>query len=225
MKKYGILIIMLLLLSGCASSKYTIRIVNNNGELLSSFEVASGGNINNIDEPSMDGYIFVSLLKDGVIYDKSSPIYEDMTLEASFVKVPEITNNYTISFDFGDEVKTQTVKEGDKVIEPVEPKKNKYKFLGLTVGLVIAGMNPTEAIEAIGKYVQHLHISDHGPLGDCLRIGNGRFQIVPFLAMLRKKRFDGTVTLELYRDAFEHAQELCEDWQRLDRLIARAQTL
>lgn len=90
---------------------------------------------------------------------------------------------------------------------------------------VRAGMNPTEAIEAIGKYVQHLHISDHGPLGDCLRIGNGRFQIVPFLAMLRKKRFDGTVTLELYRDAFEHAQELCEDWQRLDRLIARAQTL
>ena len=40
---------MLLLLSGCASKKYTIKIVNNNGELLSSFEVASGGNINNID--------------------------------------------------------------------------------------------------------------------------------------------------------------------------------
>ena len=130
MKKYGIFMIMLLLLSGCASKKYTIKIVNNNGELLSSFEVASGGNINNIDEPSMDGYIFVSLLKDGLIYDKSSPIYEDMTLEASFVKVPEITNNYTISFDFGDEVKTQTVKEGDKVIKPVDPKKNKYKFLG-----------------------------------------------------------------------------------------------
>lgn len=130
MKKYGIFMIMLLLLSGCASKKYTIKIVNNNGELLSSFEVASGGNINNIDEPSMDGYIFVSLLKDGLIYDKSSPIYEDMTLEASFVKVPEIANNYTISFDFGDEVKTQTVKEGDKVIKPVDPKKNKYKFLG-----------------------------------------------------------------------------------------------
>ncbi len=90
---------------------------------------------------------------------------------------------------------------------------------------VRAGMNPTEAIGAIGKFVQHLHISDNGPLGDCLRIGSGRFRIVPFLSLMRKKGFDGTVTLELYRDAFDHAQELCEDWQRLDRLIARAQTV
>lgn len=89
---------------------------------------------------------------------------------------------------------------------------------------VRAGMNPMEAVEAIGKNVQHLHISDHSPLGDCLRIGSGRFQTVPFLTLLRKKGFDGTVTLELYRDAFDHAQELCEDWQRLDRLIVRAQS-
>ena len=50
MKKIISLILIILLLSGCASRKYTIRIVNNNGELLSSFEVASGENINNIDD-------------------------------------------------------------------------------------------------------------------------------------------------------------------------------
>lgn len=88
---------------------------------------------------------------------------------------------------------------------------------------VRAGVNPTEAIESVGSHVRHLHISDHGPLGDCLRIGSGRFQVVPFLSLLQKKGFAGSVTLELYREAFDHAQQLCEDWQRLERLILRTQ--
>lgn len=88
---------------------------------------------------------------------------------------------------------------------------------------VRAQMNPSEAVDAVGKYIKHFHISDHGPLGDCLRIGKGRFQIVPFLSQLHKKGFDGSVTLELYRDAFETVQQLCEDWQRIDRLILRAE--
>lgn len=87
---------------------------------------------------------------------------------------------------------------------------------------VRSGMNPTEAVETVGKYIRHLHISDHGPLGDCLRIGKGRFQVVPFLTKLHEQGFNGSVTLELYRDAFDNVQQLCEDWQRIDRLIVRA---
>lgn len=88
---------------------------------------------------------------------------------------------------------------------------------------VRSNMNPTEAVAAIGKHIRHLHISDHGPLGDCLRIGKGRFQVVPFLTQLLAQGFHGSVTLELYRDAFDNAQQLCEDWQKINRLIARAE--
>ena len=87
---------------------------------------------------------------------------------------------------------------------------------------VRAGMDITEAVRAVGKHIVHVHISDHGGLGDCLRIGKGRFQIAPFLAALKQQGFDGTVTLELYREAFGSTAELAEDWQKLSRLIRNA---
>jgi len=88
---------------------------------------------------------------------------------------------------------------------------------------VRAGMLLDETVRSVGDHIVHVHMSDHGEKGDCLRIGEGRFQIVPFLAALRAKGFDGAVMLELYRDAFGGVQDLHEDWQRIGRLIARAE--
>ena len=88
---------------------------------------------------------------------------------------------------------------------------------------VRAGMNIEEAVRTVGSHIVHVHLSDHSDLGDCLRIGKGRFQVVPFLRSLRQQGFDGAVTLELYRDAFGSAAELAEDYQRIDRLIQRAE--
>ncbi|MBR5370812.1 MAG: sugar phosphate isomerase/epimerase [Oscillospiraceae bacterium] len=88
---------------------------------------------------------------------------------------------------------------------------------------VRAGMSLDETVRSVGDHIVHVHLSDHGEKGDCLRIGEGRFQIVPFLTALRAKGFDGAVMLELYRDAFGGVQDLHEDWQRIGRLIARAE--
>ena len=66
----------------------------------------------------------------------------------------------------------------------------------------------------------HMGNARGGALGDCLRIGKGRFQIPPFLSALKAQGFDGAVTLELYREAFGSTAELAEDWQRLCRLTA-----
>ncbi|MBR6761634.1 MAG: sugar phosphate isomerase/epimerase [Oscillospiraceae bacterium] len=87
---------------------------------------------------------------------------------------------------------------------------------------VRAGMNPMEAIQSIGKHIAHIHLSDHGPLGDCLRIGKGRFSVVPFFTQLHRIGYQGDITLELYREAFDSVQDLSEDWQRINRLIARS---
>lgn len=87
---------------------------------------------------------------------------------------------------------------------------------------VRSGVDISEAVRAVGKHIVHVHISDHGGLGDCLRIGKGRFQIAPFLAALQQQGFDGAVTLELYREAFGSTAELAEDWQKLNRLIQKA---
>ncbi|MBP0967347.1 MAG: sugar phosphate isomerase/epimerase, partial [Oscillospiraceae bacterium] len=87
---------------------------------------------------------------------------------------------------------------------------------------VRSGTDITEAVRAVGRHIVHVHISDHGGLGDCLRIGKGRFQIAPFLSALKQQGFDGAVTLELYREAFGSTAELAEDWQKLNRLIRAA---
>lgn len=129
-KKYIIIILLVMLLAGCKSKEYTVKIVNSNGELLSSVKVTKGNNITNIAKPEMDGYIFVSWIKDGNFYDEETPVYEDITIEPKFTLIPVILNNYTITFDFGDMTKTQTVQEGKVVDKPKDPKKDKYRFIG-----------------------------------------------------------------------------------------------
>ena len=88
---------------------------------------------------------------------------------------------------------------------------------------VRSGMDIAEAVRTVGKHISHVHLSDHGDLGDCLRIGKGRFRIAPFLKSLKDQGFDGAVTLELYRSAFENVSELGEDYHRIERLIRRAE--
>ncbi len=88
---------------------------------------------------------------------------------------------------------------------------------------VRAGMNISEAIRAVGSHIVHVHMSDHSDKGDCLRLGKGRFEIVPFLQQLSAQGFDGAVTLELYRDAFGNPAELAEDYNRLERLIKKSE--
>ncbi len=87
---------------------------------------------------------------------------------------------------------------------------------------VRAHMDISEAVRLLGKQIVHVHLSDHGDFGDCLRIGKGRFQIAPFLSALRAQGFDGNVTLELYREAFGSTAELAEDWQKISRQITVA---
>ncbi len=84
---------------------------------------------------------------------------------------------------------------------------------------VRSGMSISEAVRVLGNHIVHVHISDHGPLGDCLRIGKGKFAIPDFLRDLASHGFDQTVTLELYREAFTDVQELAEDYARLQRMI------
>jgi sugar phosphate isomerase/epimerase len=100
---------------------------------------------------------------------------------------------------------------------------NEAKITFDTKQAVRARVDIDEAVRLLGKHIVHVHLSDHGDLGDCLRIGKGRFQIAPFLKALRAQGFDGAVMLELYREAFGSTAELAEDFQKIDRLIRIAE--
>ena len=134
MKKKYLILILVLLLTSCKTKTYTVTFVDNNKEL-SSITVKKGDSIKKVDKPTKDGYIFVTWLKDGIEYDASSPINEDITLTASWTEQPEVIKNHTVTFNFGDFTKTKTVKDGEKVTKPEEdPKKEKHTFLGWYIG-------------------------------------------------------------------------------------------
>lgn len=129
-KKYLFLTIIVLLLTSCKTKTYTVTFVDDNKEL-SNIVVKKGDNIEEIDVPEKEGYIFLNWLKDGLDYDTSTPITEDITLTATWVEEPDIPNTHKVTFDFGTFKKTQTIIDGELATEPKEiPKKEKYTFIG-----------------------------------------------------------------------------------------------
>ena len=130
MKKFLIVLIILLMLSSCKTKTYTVTFTDE-GEKLLSVSVKKGGYLGDVEDPQKDGYIFLGWLKDGLDYNIDNPINEDLVLEASWTETPSPLKTYTITFNFGNEIKTMDVKEGEKVSKPKEtPKKEKHKFLG-----------------------------------------------------------------------------------------------
>lgn len=156
MKKINlIIIIFVLVLTGCKSKTYTVTINLADGTQLASLNIPTGSNLKDVDIPEKDGYIFVSLLKNGLEYDIDTPVKENMTLTATYVEIPNIAKKYTVSFDFGNNViKTQTIRENEKVNEPKAINKNKYKFLGwyLDGELYDFDLPVTKDIKLVAKY-------------------------------------------------------------------------
>ena len=129
-KKYLLLILIIMLLTSCKDKMYTVKFIDNN-QLLSSINIKKGDTIKNIDNPKKDGYIFQNWLKDGLDYDISTPITEDITLIANWIEEPDLPNTHKVTFDFGEYKKTQTVFDNELATEPKEiPKKEKHTFIG-----------------------------------------------------------------------------------------------
>ena len=153
-KKYLIIIVILLLITGCKYQKYQVTFIDDNKEL-SSITVFYGDNIENIAKPEKEGYIFHTWLKDNLEYDPSTPIKEDITLIASWVEEPIPPNMHKVIFNFGEYKKSQTVEDGEYLSIPNEtPKKDKYKFLGWYLNDELYDFNTpvTSNIEIIAKF-------------------------------------------------------------------------
>lgn len=97
---------------------------------------------------------------------------------------------------------------------------DKAKFVLDIKQAVRSGENPFSVLEALGENIVLVHMSDHGALGDCLKIGSGNFRVREFLQRLSVLSPDCTVTLELYRSAFQTVADLLQNYQVLERMAA-----
>lgn len=97
---------------------------------------------------------------------------------------------------------------------------NEFAFVLDTKQAVRSGETPFDYLDAAGSRVAHVHISDSGELGDCLRIGKGRFRFNAFFARLNELNPDCSVILELYRSGFNGISDLVNDFNVLNNMIA-----
>ena len=82
-----------------------------------------------------------------------------------------------------------------------------------------AGNDPTEMVRALGKNIRHIHFSDSGKAGDCLKFGFGEYDNEAFFNALKEQGFDGNVVLELYRNGFGEVAELAENCTVLQKYL------
>lgn len=96
---------------------------------------------------------------------------------------------------------------------------SEFAFVLDTKQAVRAHESPFSFLEAAGKSVAHVHISDSGEMGDCLLIGKGRFPTRKFLARLNELNPDCGVVLELYRSGFRGISDLVTSCGVLSKMM------
>lgn len=96
---------------------------------------------------------------------------------------------------------------------------DEFSFVLDTKQALRAGENPFSFLDAAGKHVDHVHISDSGELGDCLSIGKGRFRFKQFFEKLNSLNPGANVILELYRSGFGGISELVSNYNVLVNMI------
>lgn len=95
------------------------------------------------------------------------------------------------------------------------------KFVIDTKQTVRSGENNFDILRTLKEHVVHVHISDHGELGDCLQIGRGRFNIKQFLSILNECSPQCSVILELYRSNFDGISDLVSNYSTLLNMVGR----
>ncbi len=95
------------------------------------------------------------------------------------------------------------------------------KFVLDTKQAVRAGESNFDIVRSLGDHIVHVHISDHGELGDCLQIGRGRFNIKQFLTLINESSPDCSIMLELYRTNFDGISDLVNNYNTLVSMISK----
>ncbi len=107
-------------------NRYTVTFDSNSGSAVANQTVDYGAVINS-PVTTRTGYTFKGWLKDGVAYDFSHPITEDMNLIADWD-----INVYTVTFDAcnGNALVEQPVNYNEKAIRPTDPTRASANFKG-----------------------------------------------------------------------------------------------
>lgn len=79
--------------------------------------------------------------------------------------------------------------------------------------------DPIEVVKALGKNIAHVHFSDFGKQGDCLKFGFGEYDNEGLFRELKNCGYDGNVIIELYSGSYASAEDLANNYRALEEFI------
>lgn len=82
-----------------------------------------------------------------------------------------------------------------------------------------SGLDPVEIVNALGSSIKHLHYSDFGEKGDCLKFGDGEYDNMRLFSELKKVGYQGDMVIELYKGSYDSADDLAENCRQLQRFL------
>ena len=82
-----------------------------------------------------------------------------------------------------------------------------------------SGVDETEFIDRLGRYICHVHISDADETCDCTALKENSPHIVPILDALKSTGYNGAVLIELYRSLIGSEDEIFESYEILKKYV------
>ena len=125
-------IIALLVINNKDSKTYTVLFETNGGSLVETQTVKKGETVSKPTNPEKEGYVFEEWTYLGKTYDFNKKVESDLKLIAKWNKIADEVETFTVKFDSdgGTTISSLTVKKGDKIERPDDPKKEGYSFDG-----------------------------------------------------------------------------------------------
>lgn len=119
--------------------KYMVNFDPNDGGAIAAIEIEDGKEVEEPEEPTREGYIFVGWMLGDELYDFSQGVSGDITLKAAWKEIEPDKTYYTVSFntDGGTTVANQVIESGQTAIQPDDPVKDGYTFEGWQVNGVL----------------------------------------------------------------------------------------
>ena len=84
-----------------------------------------------------------------------------------------------------------------------------------------SGSDPIEMIRALGDNIKHVHFSDFGDAGDCLKFGFGEYDNLALFKELKRVGYGGNLIIELYKGSHDGAADLAENCRVLNDFLIK----
>ncbi|MCL2053842.1 MAG: sugar phosphate isomerase/epimerase [Oscillospiraceae bacterium] len=81
------------------------------------------------------------------------------------------------------------------------------------------GGDPLEFVKALDNHIKHVHFSDSGARGDCLKFGDGEYDNAALFKELKSVGFTGHIMLELYRQNYKDTEDLLQNYSLLKKAV------